>query len=188
MVANRKNGSNGSPSRLEELGLGRLFIAGSKSRDVAEMLLTGRPQTRKQLATRAQIAPTSVVRVVNSLESHGVTVKRTEGDDRQVTYQVPEGARPQKFPPGAVELEVPANGKTVTVKLTSMESDGAQADVTLTSPLGTVRARTGMHPLLATASLQGLPLSRVVLLPGGEQEWTLGQVPNIIHVRVVSWE
>lgn len=68
--------------------LDTLFRKQSKARVVAERLLTGKPQTRAQLAEGLDLSLTTVPRVVDALTEAGVRIERTTDRTRQAVFHV----------------------------------------------------------------------------------------------------
>jgi hypothetical protein len=182
-------------SRLEELGLSNMFRPGSTSRKAAELLLSGEPITKAELIRRTGVVETVVPRTINWLRKAGIEIERSQDPKtKQATYcaVLPVVDR---APDGSFEFHT--QGPAVIVKLIieaglypAPAGDAARGTVltaTLGSELGTVTASVPMSPLLSTLASEGLTLSRVILLPGGEQEWMLGFLPNTLLASNITY-
>ena len=66
---------------MKQINLDRYFRKDSKSRAVAEMLLSGEPKTRQAIAAEADVAVTNINRVLAVLETAGATFDRSIADD-----------------------------------------------------------------------------------------------------------
>lgn len=65
-----------------------LFRKESKARIVAERLMSGKPQSRADLVRGLDLSLTTVPRVVDALQSVGVSVERRTDRSRQAVYRV----------------------------------------------------------------------------------------------------
>jgi hypothetical protein len=61
-------------SRIEQLGLSRLFQSGSTTSKAAELLLAGEPITRQELVRRTGVVDTVVPRTINRLREAGIDI------------------------------------------------------------------------------------------------------------------
>lgn len=97
---------------MNEIKLDKLFRRDSAARVIAEMLLTGKPHSRQELSEKSGSAVTQVNRVVKVLESEGVRIERTIGDDgHQAIFRVAGvGAKKVTAPTPSVRAEVVVAG------------------------------------------------------------------------------
>jgi len=81
-----------------EIDLNKYFRATSKSRRVAELLLSGEPRSRQELSDAADVAVTNVNRVVAVLEEAGAKFERQVGDDgHQAIFRLVSIGEPKRF-------------------------------------------------------------------------------------------
>lgn len=183
-------------SRIDQLGLSKLFRPGSTTRKAAELLLGGEPISKAEIMRRTGVVETVVPRTITSLRNAGVEIERTQDKTtKQATYRALIPVI-DHAPPGSFEFFAREDAEA-TVKMVSMEAkvsparrgapaEGAVVTVVLDSPLGQVSGSAPMSPHLA-ALADGLPLARVILLPGGRQEWMLGHLPTTILVSDITY-
>lgn len=173
-------------SRVEKLGLSHLFMAGSKSRAVAERLLTGEEYTRKELGAAEKLATSSVTRVVDVLQEAGVQIRRDRNESRDAVYQAV--VADQDAPGNSASFNVQGqDGPLVKLGGMEMTDNPGEIRVRLTSTLGTTEGVATMVPAFTELSRDGLPLNRVTLVAGGAQDWMLGTPAYSVIVRDVVW-
>jgi biotin operon repressor len=111
--------------------LDRLFRNGSSARHVAALILDGRPHSRQELAEAANVAATTIPRVVRMLESDGIPVEKSVGDDgRTIIY------RTHHDRPAAIHDGKPTTS-TVTPKAVTIAGD----TLTVSTTAGDYRVR-----------------------------------------------
>lgn len=174
-------------NRVEQLGLGHLFVLGSKSHKVAERLLDGDPHTRKELSQAEGLAASSVTRVVDTLQANGVRIERDRSQQRDAVYQavsVPNTAEPSN----SWSFVAPGE-KGPRMRLANMNyaGDEGKVELTITGPLGRIRGVGEMVSAIAELAREGLPLTRVTLVEGGAQDWMLGPTTDPVVIRNVQW-
>ena len=70
----------------------------------------------------------------------------------------------------------------------SYEEDGTlKLRLRLSGPLGTVQGSAEMTPAVTELARTGLPLTKVTIVAGGEQDWLLGSPADPVVVRGVQW-
>lgn len=193
MTPQRKKKSPSS-SKLEELGLSRMFAPSSTTRAAAELLLSGEPITRQELVRRTNVVETVVPRTVNRLRQAGIDIAAEQDPVSKVMTYRAKLPTVDRAPEGSFQFSA-REGTEPMVKLEQANFDarrssgngGVYMSVELDSPLGRVSGTAPASPLLIQSADEGIPLSSVVLLPGGEQEWILGRLPNTVLVSDIKY-
>jgi len=112
--------------------LDRLFRNGSSARHVAALILDGRPHTRQELADAANVAATTIPRVVRMLEHDGIPVEKSVGDDGRTIIYRTHHDRP------AANIH---NGKPTTSTVTPKAVTIAGDTLTVSTTAGDYRVR-----------------------------------------------
>lgn len=161
-----------------EIDLNKYFRATSKSRQVAELLLSGEPWSRQDIADEAKVAVTNINRVIGVLEEAGAKFDRQVGDDgHKAVFRlvaIGEPTRKHLAPPVGADARIVGAQQNGDDVLVDFETDGVRWRGKLMTPnttvpfgkRGTVRGVEGdsLDALMARLHIDGrnVPLGYVI--------------------------
>lgn len=168
---------------LDALGLAGISRPGTATYRAMQMLLSGKPVTKKEIEEETGTVGPTVARLMSRLEQHGVKIK---------SQPVRPGAKEKRFqaalpPPPAVEdgIAFPVDGEPVPVSIVSLSVDDGQIHVSLGTPLGAV---SGILDRFSMSTLGEQPaITRVRLLAGGALSMILSCAGEEFVLSEVKW-
>lgn len=165
-----------------DIDLNKYFRAASKSRSVAELLLSGEPRSRQELAQEADVAVTNINRVIAVLEEAGATFDRSVADDgHQAVFRLKAiGApkRKQTAPPVGSEATIVGATQNGDDVLVDFVTEGQRWRGKLMTPSrvvpfgkkGQVRSVEGesLDSLMTRLDIEGKQLPLGFIVPVGD--------------------
>lgn len=165
-----------------EIDLDKYFRATSKSRLVAELLLSGEPRSRQDLAQEADVAVTNINRVIAVLEEAGASFERAVGDDgHQAVFRLQRIGDPKRkhlAPPVGADARIVGASQVGDEVMVDFETEGTRWRGKLMTPSrvvpfgkkGKVRAVEGesLDALMTTLTVESKQLPIAFVVPVGD--------------------